>query len=106
MEDKRKHLRVNIFAFIAVTRNHKKIDAIAYDVSLGGISFVNSQIFEVGDACSIEFNYNGFNLKRSGAVRWRNIISKVVGMKKYGFEFEAVLSDSDFARICELFIEE
>ncbi len=106
MEDKRKHLRVNIFAFISITRNHKKIDAIAYDVSLGGISFVNSQIFEVGDPCSIEFNYDGFNAKKSGTVRWRNIVSKAVGMKKYGFEFEAVLSDGDFQKICELFIEE
>jgi hypothetical protein len=106
MEDKRKHLRVNIFAFIAITHNHKKIDAIAYDVSLGGISFVNSRLFEVGDACSIVFNYNGFNVKRSGVVRWRNIISKAVSMKKYGFEFEAVLSDAEFTKICELFIEE
>ncbi len=106
MEEKRKHLRVNIFAFISITHNQKKIDAIAYDVSLGGISFVNSLIFEVGDPCSVEFNYNGFNAKKRGVVRWRNIVSKAVGMKKYGFEFEAVLSDSDFARICELFIEE
>jgi hypothetical protein len=106
MENTRKCFRANIFSFIIVTRNHKKIDAIAYDVSLGGISFVNTQIYEVGDICNIEFNHNDINIKKSGIIRWRNVVNKLISMKKYGFEFDAILLKSEFEKICELFIEE
>lgn len=98
MEENRRYCRVQIFTFITVMRNNKKIDAIAYDVSLGGISFVHSRIYEVGDACDIEFKFNGINIKRSGTIRWRNVVNKYIGMKRYGFEFDAILAESEFKK--------
>ncbi len=106
MEEKRRYFRERIFTFITLARNQKKIDAIAYDVSLGGISFVSSQVYEVGDTFTVAFNNNGVSIKRGGAIRWRNVVNKVVGMKRYGFEFDVLLLESEFEKICSLFIEE
>jgi hypothetical protein len=105
MAEKRKNQRTKIIANILIKHNLKKLNGIAYDVSIGGISFVSSQIFEEGDKCKIVVTCEDSIIERSGVIKWRSLVNSVIGMKKYGFGFDEVLLDHQFEEICKNFVE-
>jgi hypothetical protein len=95
MEEKRKFQRIKILAPIMVKRKLGKDDAVAYDVSRGGICFVNPQIYEVGDACTIVIDCNEIHITKSGRIMWRGFVGSVDGMQKYGLQFDTILLENE-----------
>ncbi len=95
MEEKREFKRYKILASATVKHKRGTVDAVAYDISRGGICFVNPQVYEVGDPCTIVINCGDIAITKSGVIKWRGIVSSVDGMQKYGIQFDAILLENE-----------
>jgi hypothetical protein len=100
-QEKRKYQRIKILEKIVIKYRLRKIDAVAYNISSGGLNFVTPEIFLIDDTCTIILEKNNIKLEKKIVIRWRKYINDKPGMVNYGSEFDTILSDKDIENICK-----
>ncbi len=99
MHERRRHERFRILADILIIIGKEKINCVAFDVSLGGMSFVSMKPLKLKSACEIYIARNQFH--RDGTIVSEGAIADKPGMKKYGVQFSVPISQHQLTLVLE-----
>jgi hypothetical protein len=92
-KERRKYQRFKVLADIVVGYKMEDFDAVAFDVSIGGINIVTTRLMMMGDLCSISITKNKKKFNVYATIRWIKESSDKKNIVYYGLEFNAPITE-------------